>query len=101
MNEERSARSGRVAKLVSRLGEDSSFDRSEAFLVESPLRICPLGAHVDHQGGVVTGMTVDRQVVMTAVPETDAIVRVASLDFPGEVVVELGEQVPTRTGCPA
>ena len=98
MNEERSARSGRVAKLVSRLGEDSSFDRSEAFLVESPLRICPLGAHVDHQGGVVTGMTVDRQVVMTAVPETDAIVRVASLDFPGEVVVELGEQVPTRTG---
>ena len=98
MNGGCSARSGRVFKLVTRLGEDLSFDRSEAFLVESPLRICPLGAHVDHQGGVVTGMTVDRQVVMTAVPETDGIVRVASLDFPGEVVVELGEQVPTRTG---
>lgn len=25
-------------------------------LVKSPLRICPLGAHVDHQDGVVTGM---------------------------------------------
>ncbi len=86
------------SELVARLGGHSSFDRSEAFLVDSPLRICPLGAHVDHQGGVVTGMTVDRQVVMAAVPETDAVVRVASLDFPGEVIVEVGSQVPTRAG---
>lgn len=92
------ARNDRVSELAARLGEHSSFDRSEAFLVESPLRICPLGAHVDHQGGVVTGMTVDRQVVMAAVPETDAVVRVASLDFPGEVIVDVGSQVPTRAG---
>lgn len=93
-----SAHPDRVSELMARLSKSPHFDRSDAFLVESPLRICPLGAHVDHQGGVVTGMTVDRQVVMTAVPETDAIVSVANLDFPGEVVVELGEQVPTRTG---
>jgi len=86
------------SELVARLGGHSSFDRSEAFLVDSPLRICPLGAHVDHQGGVVTGMTVDRQVAMAAVPETDAVVRVASLDFPGEAIVEVGSQVPTRAG---
>ena len=98
MNGEKSARPDRVSELVARLGESPSFDRSEAFLVEAPLRICPLGAHVDHQGGVVTGMTIDRQVVMAAVPETDEVVRVASLDFPGEVVVELGDQVPTRAG---
>jgi galactokinase/galacturonokinase len=98
MNGGKSARPDRVSELVSRLGESSSFDRSEAFLVEAPLRICPLGAHVDHQGGVVTGMTVDRQVVMAAVPEKDAVVRMASLDFPGEVVVEFEDQVPTRAG---
>ena len=92
------ADSDRVSDLVARLGEGPSFDRSEAFLVESPLRMCPLGAHVDHQGGVVTGMTVDRRVVMAAVPEADAVVRMASLDFPGEVVVELEDQVPTRAG---
>jgi galactokinase/galacturonokinase len=94
----KSARPDRVSELVTRLGEIPSSDRSEAFLVESPLRICPLGAHVDHQGGVVTGMTVDRRVVMAAVPETDAVVSVASLDFPGELVVDLGDQVPTRAG---
>ena len=60
MNGGCSARNSGVSKLVTRLGEDFSFDRSEAFLVESPHRICPLGAHVDHQGGAVTGMTVDR-----------------------------------------
>ena len=94
----KSARPDRVSELVTRLGEIPSLDRSEAFLVEAPLRICPLGAHVDHQGGVVTGMTVDRRVVMAAVPETDAVVRLASLDFPGELVVELEDQVPTRAG---
>jgi len=98
MNAEKSPRPDRVSEVVSRLGESSSFDRPGAFLVEAPLRICPLGAHVDHQGGVVTGMTVDRQVVMAAVPEKEAVVRVTSLDFPGEVVVELGDQVPTRAG---
>ena len=30
--------------------------------VVSPLRICPLGAHVDHQGGVVTGVALDSSV---------------------------------------
>ena len=98
MDRRKPAQSDRVSELVTRLGEIPSSDRSGAFLVESPLRICPLGAHVDHQGGVVTGMTVDRRVVMAAVPETDAVVSVASLDFPGELVVDLGDQVPTRAG---
>ena len=98
MNGDKSARPDRVSELVSRLGESSSLNRSGAFLVEAPLRICPLGAHVDHQGGVVTGMTVNRRVVMAVVPETDAVVRIGSLDFPGDLVVELGDQVPTRAG---
>jgi galactokinase/galacturonokinase len=98
MNEGKPARSERATELVTRLSKSASFDRSEAFLIESPLRVCPIGAHVDHQGGVVTGMTIDRQVVLAAVPTADAVVRVASLDFPGEVVVELGDQVPTGAG---
>jgi len=27
--------------------------------IVSPYRICPLGAHVDHQGGLVMGRTID------------------------------------------
>ena len=28
----------------------------------SPYRVCPLGAHVDHQHGLVTGFAIDKGV---------------------------------------
>lgn len=50
----------------------------------SPLRICPLGAHVDHQHGLVTGMTLDACINMVFTVNEAAFVRVQSLDFPDE-----------------
>lgn len=50
----------------------------------SPLRICPLGAHVDHQGGIVTGMALDSNVEMVYRPSEDGYIRIQSLDFPDE-----------------
>jgi galactokinase len=88
--------SPRANVLLDRLREGGPIDSSRGFLVNAPLRICPLGAHVDHQGGVVTGMTVDRQVLMAAVPESDAVLRVSSLDFAGEVVVGLEGPVAAK-----
>lgn len=90
--------STRANVLLDRLREGGSIDSSRVFLVNAPLRICPLGAHVDHQGGVVTGMTVDRQVLMAAVPERDAVLSVSSLDFPGEVSVGLENPVAAKAG---
>jgi galactokinase/galacturonokinase len=84
---------------LSRLLQDEFMrDRSQAFLVETPLRICPLGAHVDHQGGVVTGMTIDRRVMMAAALSNDAVVLVTSLEFSGRIAVELEGDVPPNTG---
>lgn len=37
---------------------EERFGRSAAGVVLSPYRICPLGAHSDHQGGVVLGMAI-------------------------------------------
>ena len=88
----------RERELVKRLSEGSPFDRSEAFLVQAPLRMCPLGAHVDHQGGIVTGMTIDRKVLLAAIPIRDATVEVTSLNFPGEVSVDLRDEIPEKTG---
>ncbi len=61
----------------------------EIFGVRSPLRACPLGAHVDHQGGEVTGMALDRSVVMVAHPLDEPVVRLESLNFPGPIEVDL------------
>ncbi|MBI5565870.1 MAG: hypothetical protein HY870_13325 [Chloroflexi bacterium] len=50
-------------------------------LVRSPYRICPLGAHVDHQLGLVTGMTIDAPIWLAYVPNDDGCVRLHSLEF--------------------
>jgi len=52
--------------------------------IRSPLRICPLGAHVDHQGGLVTGMALDVNVDLLYSPDEAGFVRVQSVDFPDE-----------------
>ena len=62
----------------------SKFGAEDIRVVESPLRMCPLGAHVDHQGGLVTGMALDSSVVMVYGPANDGYVRIQSLDFPDE-----------------
>ncbi|NLW41461.1 MAG: hypothetical protein GXY96_11160 [Tissierellia bacterium] len=56
----------------------------EVKYVKSPLRICPLGAHVDHQNGLVTGMTLDASIDMAYSKNDDGYVRVQSLEFPDE-----------------
>jgi galactokinase/galacturonokinase len=43
-------------------------------------------------------MTIDREVEMVAVPDTEAVARLTSLDFPGDVVVGLDDPAPTKAG---
>ena len=50
--------------------------------VRSPLRVCPIGAHSDYQGGKVTGMTIDASVDMVYAPREDGYVNIKSMDFP-------------------
>ena len=59
----------------------------------SPLRICPLGAHSDHQLGRVTGMVLDSSVNLVYVPNDEGYVRIQSLDFPDEEYFHI-EHVP-------
>jgi len=63
--------------------------------VFAPYRICPLGAHIDHQLGPVTAMAIDRGVTLVYAPLPRPAVEVASCDFPGEVVQDLRE-IPSR-----
>jgi len=89
--------SPQFADLVKRLDATGRGRSGDVFGVEVPLRICPLGAHVDHQGGVVTGMAIDRSVMMAASVVDEPVVRIESMDFPGVVEVGLDHQ-PTPAG---
>ncbi len=51
----------------------------------APYRVCPLGAHVDHQHGLVTGFAIDRGVDLWFSPNDDGKVHLESLTFDGAV----------------
>ena len=50
-------------------------------MIRAPLRICPLGAHIDHQLGVVTGMTIDQSLLLAFAPTDDGSVEIRSGSF--------------------
>lgn len=50
--------------------------------VIAPFRICPLGAHVDHQHGLVTGMALENSITLVFEPNPEGRVRLRSLNFP-------------------
>lgn len=51
----------------------------------SPYRVCPLGAHVDHQHGLVTGFAIDKGVDLWFSPSDDGHVHLESKTFDGTV----------------
>lgn len=71
----------RIDELITNLSKHFHGDSSLIQVVRVPLRISPLGAHIDHQLGRVTGMAVDRSILFAFAPTTDGTVHVHSLDF--------------------
>ena len=89
----------RVERLMSRLQRDyPAIDPATIRVVKAPLRICPLGAHIDHQLGLVTGMTIDQSILMAFAPTTDGQIRVSSLNFEPPVSFSLSQVPPYRRG---
>lgn len=58
-------------------------DSEPEFHVFSPYCVCPLGAHVDHQHGLVTGFALDKGIDILFSTTDDGTVEMASLSFPG------------------
>lgn len=62
----------------------------------SPYRVCPLGAHVDHQHGLVTGFAIDKGVDLWFNIREDNIVNLSSRTFDGEVSFEISKPSQIR-----
>lgn len=73
----------------------SGREAKEVRVVVSPYRICPLGAHIDHQGGTVSAMTINKGILLGFVPSNDSQVLIRSGQFKGEVRFSVDEvQLP-------
>ncbi len=75
--------SDRSGRLAAEAAEFAGVPADQMTVVRSPYRICPLGAHVDHQLGRVTGMAIDRSILLAFAPTDDGVVRLSSRDFEG------------------
>lgn len=48
----------------------------------TPYRICPIGAHSDHQLGKITGFAIDKGIHIAYGPKKNGVIELASLQFP-------------------
>jgi len=65
--------------------------------VYSPYRVCPVGAHIDHQHGHVTGFALDHGVDLLYVPTETGVINLFSRNFEEQVLFPL-ETVPHKYG---
>ena len=57
----------------------------------SPYRVCPLGAHVDHQHGLVTGFAINKGVDLWFNVREDSLVKLSSRSFEGNVEFDINK----------
>ena len=63
---------------------------AEVAVAAAPFRVCPLGAHVDHQGGLTTAAAVDAGILLAFLPDAGGRVRLRSRNYAGECAFHAG-----------
>lgn len=61
----------------------------------SPYRICPIGAHSDHNLGKITGFAIDKGIHLAYRPKQNGVIEMTSLQFPKRAqwhIREVGEK---------
>ncbi|KAA0058173.1 galacturonokinase [Cucumis melo var. makuwa] len=79
-----------IKTIVSDMSKRS---KEDVRVVVSPYRICPLGAHIDHQGGNVSAMAINKGVLLGFVPSGDVQVVLRSAQFKGDVNFRVDEKL--------
>ena len=62
----------------------------------SPYRVCPIGAHVDHQHGLVTGFAINKGIDLWFTPREDTQVNLKSRTFEGDVNFDISKPSQVR-----
>ena len=75
-------------QIYGRLPEGLSF---------SPYRICPIGAHSDHNLGKITGFAIDKGIHIAFRPKQNGVIELSSLQFPKRAQWHIKE-IGGRTG---
>lgn len=60
---------------------EEKYKRAPAEVAFTPYRVCPIGAHSDHQLGRITGFAIDKGVYIAYGPKMNGVVEISSLQF--------------------
>jgi len=74
------------------------FGEEAQYHIFSPYRVCPLGAHVDHQHGLVTGFAFDKGVDLLFSVTDDGSVSLRSLTFEGAIDFNITHPTQMKEG---
>lgn len=74
------------------------YGKEAEYHIFSPYRVCPLGAHVDHQHGLVTGFAFDMGVDLLFNPTEDGEVELNSLTFEGVIHFDVNKPTQVKEG---
>ena len=57
------------------------YKKDPAAIAFCPYRVCPIGAHSDHQYGKITGFAIDKGIHIAYAPKQNGVVELSSLQF--------------------
>jgi len=60
---------------------ESIYRKNPQAVAFCPYRVCPIGAHSDHQLGKITGLAIDKGIHIAYSPKQNGVVELASLQF--------------------
>ena len=68
-------------KMTAALMFEQTYKKPAQYTAFTPYRICPIGAHSDHQLGKITGIAIDKGIHIAYGPKENGIVEIKSLQF--------------------
>ncbi|MBQ8228018.1 MAG: GHMP kinase [Clostridia bacterium] len=60
---------------------ESIYKKEPAYTAFTPYRICPIGAHSDHQLGKITGLAINKGINIVYGPKENGVIEIQSLQF--------------------
>ena len=66
-------------RCIERFAE--TYKKDPAALAFCPYRVCPMGAHSDHQYGKITGFAIDKGIHIAYSPKQNGVIELSSLQF--------------------
>ena len=59
----------------------NTYKKEPPYTAFTPYRVCPIGAHSDHQLGKITGLAIDKGIHIAYEPKQNGVVEIKSLQF--------------------